>query len=96
VAVRCRRTSALLYVGLLEHAAADVESRGPCLDVLAGHENDDQRSIAAALHGSMHRLVLEGGRRSSRAYAGNGVDAWPPFRAAVPTTPPSCARAWSR
>jgi hypothetical protein len=81
----CAQLGSPLYAGLLEHAAADVEAGGPCRDVLAGHEHDDPRSmLPLRFMGAVHRLVLEGRvPQLARAYAEDGIDAWPPFRSAV-------------
>jgi hypothetical protein len=82
----CRHVGSPLYVGLLEHAALDVEAGGPCLEVLAGHEDDDPRAmLPLRFMGGVHRLVLEGrAPELARAYAGDyGSDAWSPFQATV-------------
>jgi hypothetical protein len=80
----CRRVGSPLYADLLARAARDVEAGGPCLDVLAGHEDDERWSMPSLrFMGGVHRLVLEGrAPELERAYAG-GADAWPAFHAAV-------------
>jgi hypothetical protein len=86
----CEQIGSPLYADLLDRAARDVEARGPCWDVLAGHEHDVRGSVLALRFlGAVHRLALTGRAPDlARAYeasreAAGSVDAWPAFRAAV-------------
>ena len=61
---------------------------GPTCGVLDGHEDDPKDSaLALRLMGAVHRLVLEGGRRSwrgaTRPADGDGERTWEAFRAAL-------------
>jgi hypothetical protein len=57
----CAALGSPLYGDLMERAAADVESGGPVLDVIAGHEDDPgEHALALRLFGGVHRLALEG------------------------------------
>jgi hypothetical protein len=89
-AVWCARLSSNLYAFLLEHAAADVESSGPCWEVLRGHDSDpDGSALALRFMGAVHRIVLTGMAPDlSRYYPSmNGepdqARCWPAFRATV-------------
>jgi hypothetical protein len=86
----CAQLGSPLYAELMVRAAADVEARGPVLDVLAGHENDPgEHAIALRLFGGLHRLALEGGAPGVAAHlpsTGGDADAdaaWPAVLAAV-------------
>lgn len=68
-----------LYAGLLERAAADVESLGATWEVLRGHEDDPRFSVLGLrLLGGVNRLVLTGREPTlADSYAGGDADrAW--------------------
>ena len=57
----CRKLGSPMYSKLLQCAADDVRSQGPCWEVLRGHHDDPPGSaLALRFLGSVHRLVLEG------------------------------------
>jgi hypothetical protein len=57
----CRALGSSLYEELLERAAEDVESRGPCWAVLRDHdESPTGFRMSLRLLGAVHRLALEG------------------------------------
>src|SRR3954447_8433053 len=91
----CARLGSPLYGDLLERAAADFESGGPCAALLTGHE-DDALGTALPLRflGAVHRLVLDGRAPELAAYypsvGGDLVDAegrWSAFLAALEQEP---------
>lgn len=86
----CRRLGSPMYSKLLQDAAENVRSQGPCWELLRGHHADPPGSaLALRFLGSIHRLVLEGkaptlaecypsaGGKSDRA------DLWPRFLSTV-------------
>lgn len=84
----CERLGSSLYADLLDHAAADVESRGPAWKVLRGHEGDpDSSALALRLMGAVNRLVLRGSEPALAAiYADRNRDeatTWQAFRAVL-------------
>ncbi len=57
----CEWLGSPLYAELCRRAAEDVETGGPLLDVLAGHEDDPLGSmLQLRLLGAVHRLALRG------------------------------------
>jgi hypothetical protein len=85
----CAAMGSPLYAGLLERAAADVESGGPCWSVLSADVRPG-RGDAMALRflAAVHRLVLTGRAPVLAAHypsAGGlaGAEAWTAFRAVV-------------
>jgi hypothetical protein len=84
----CAEMGSPLYAGLLEHAARDVETGGPVLDVLAPHVTPGSgHALALRFLAAVHRLVLTGQAEAlARFYpsAGGAVDvpaAWDALRA---------------
>lgn len=80
----CERLGSPLYAGLLNHAAEDVEIRGPTWDVLRGHEGDPGASaLALRLMGAVNRLALGGSEPAlARLYHEinpNPLTAWETF-----------------
>jgi hypothetical protein len=82
----CRKLGSPLYFTLLQNAAADVRSHGPCWPVLQGHHADPSGSaLALRFLGSVHRLVLEGeAPELATCYPSVGgdsenADLWPRF-----------------
>ncbi len=55
----CESSGSPLYATLLEAAAADVATGGPCWSVLTGHERPGS-ILALRFMGAVHRLVLRG------------------------------------
>ena len=87
-----RKLGSPLYNMLLTRSAEDVESGGPCWQVLAGHEHNPSRlALPLQFAGAVHRLVLEGRAPDlARYYASVGgvlpfEQAWPAFRDSVET-----------
>lgn len=86
----CARLGSELYAFLLERAAEDAASGGPCWEVLRGHETDPHGSAPALrFMGAVHRLVLSGAAPElARHYPSTGgaperEDCWRAFRASV-------------
>jgi hypothetical protein len=83
----CDSLGSPLYAALVDRLADDLESGGPTVDVLRGHESDSGPSgLALRLMGGVHRLVLEGEAAGLAAYypsVGGNADpdaAWPLLR----------------
>jgi hypothetical protein len=83
-AIACVALGSPLYGELMERAAHDVETGGPVLDVLAGHEADPGMYMhALRLFGGLHRLALEGRAPALAAHFpstggdGDAAAAWP-------------------
>jgi hypothetical protein len=82
----CRMIGSPLYAGLLEKAAADVETRGPIWEVLRGHEDDPRFSVLGLrLLGTVNRMVLTGREpQLATAYErANVPEAWAALRETV-------------
>jgi hypothetical protein len=86
----CRRLGSPLYGELLDRAAADVESGGPCATLLEPHANDRRGSaLALRFMGAVHRLVLQGDAPLlARHYPSAGgrpehMTLWPDFLSTV-------------
>jgi hypothetical protein len=86
----CRRLGSELYAFLLDKAAADVETGGPCRDLLCGADSEPYApALALRFMGAVHRIVLTGKAPDLTLYypSANGTPdwerIWPAFRDAV-------------
>ncbi|HMK11722.1 MAG TPA: DUF2332 domain-containing protein, partial [Acidimicrobiales bacterium] len=86
---QCALNDSPLYGELLAHAADDVAAKGPCFDVVKGHERDPYgTALVLRFMGGVHRLALEGDAPDlARHYpsAGGSLDAGDPWPAFVET-----------
>jgi hypothetical protein len=75
----CADLGSPMYADLLTRVAADLERRGVCAEVLAGHEQDPGPSaLGLRLLGSVHRLVLEGSAPELAPYYPSTGGTWEP------------------
>src|SRR5512139_359743 len=96
-AAACTRLGAPLYAAFLQRAAADIRAGGPCVAVIAPHEdNRSGNAVALRFLAAVHALVLSGRAPALAACypsAGGSYDparpdaCWPAFRDTVEREP---------